>query len=127
MSELDFLTPQAAGLNLNEQSDRAIFRTRVARALSHTVVDVMRLWAGTPIRSRQEGYTAVANAFLQQRGYFTDAKVQQEYVKRTAADHINAAVKVLAAQRDALPQDDEARVPLTVALQGLVQALDALA
>jgi hypothetical protein len=66
MSELDFLETEVTGLDLRDEQDRAIFRTRVAARLCCTTVAAMREWVRVPVRSRQDAYTAVANAFIAQ-------------------------------------------------------------
>jgi hypothetical protein len=66
-ADLEFLAREANGLDLADEQDRAIFRTRVASRLCCTTVAAMREWVGVPVRSRQDGYTAVENAFIAQR------------------------------------------------------------
>ncbi len=65
-SGLEFLSPLANDLNLNDAIDRAIFRGRVSTTLDHTRVDAMREWIGAKARDRYTVVRAVADAFIEQ-------------------------------------------------------------
>jgi hypothetical protein len=63
-SEVDFLSATAAGLNLADPEDRAIFRTKVAQQLRTTTVEAMREWVNGSMRDRESAARAVADAYI---------------------------------------------------------------
>ena len=61
---LDFLDTTAAGLDLNDLEDRAIFRQRVARRFRATTVECINGWTGGAARVRAAAVRALADKYI---------------------------------------------------------------
>lgn len=64
MTNLSFLDPEAAGLNLSEAEDRAIFRIRVARRFRATTVSALNEWTSGASRDRATAVRALADQYI---------------------------------------------------------------
>lgn len=64
LANLGFLATSAEGLDLNDEEDRSIFRTRVFARLQHVRVDAIREWVDTTSIDRYNVMRAAADALL---------------------------------------------------------------